>query len=191
MFFLVTLNTAAAGVVTVTFNTSNGTALAGQDYLATTGTITFQPGVQVQTITVPIVGDPADEDDEQFSVNLLTVGGNAFRREPEVADRHGIPQRFLVQILLQLKAGGLVASTRGAAGGYQLARAPDEITLADVLDVVDPPEPPAGGRKGDVSPLAAALQDKWDEIADARRKVLENTTIADLVAAGQGMQYVI
>src|SRR5262245_3234651 len=112
-------------------------------------------------------------------------------RLPEVADRHGIPQRFLVQILLQLKAGGLVASTRGAAGGYQLARAPDEITLADVLDVVDPPEQPTAGRKGDVSPLGAALQDKWDEIADARRKVLENTTIAELVSAGQGMQYVI
>jgi Rrf2 family transcriptional regulator, cysteine metabolism repressor len=113
-------------------------------------------------------------------------------RLPEVADRHGIPQRFLVQILLQLKAAGLVASTRGAAGGYQLARDPSDITLADVLDVVDPPEPAAaGGRKPDVSPLAAALQDKWDEIAEARRKVLENTTVAELVSAGEGMQYVI
>ena len=42
-----------------------------------------------------------------------------------IADKHGISQRFLVQILLQLKAAGLVASTRGAAGGYQLARPPE------------------------------------------------------------------
>ena len=41
-------------------------------------------------------------------------------RLADVADKHGIPQRFLVQILLQLKGAGLVASTRGAAGGYQV-----------------------------------------------------------------------
>jgi hypothetical protein len=42
-----------------------------------------------------------------------------------------------------------------------------------------------------VSPLAAALREKWGEIADARRAVLERTTVADLIAAGQGVQYVI
>ena len=112
-------------------------------------------------------------------------------RLPEIADRHGIPHRFLVQILLQLKGAGLVSSTRGAAGGYHLARDPDEITLADVLDVVDPPETAGGGRKKDVSPLLAALRDKWDEIHAARKQVLESTTVADLVTAGQGIQYVI
>ena len=45
-------------------------------------------------------------------------------RLADVADKHAIPGRFLVQILLQLKNAGLVASTRGAAGGYQLARPP-------------------------------------------------------------------
>ncbi|HEY3394892.1 MAG TPA: Rrf2 family transcriptional regulator, partial [Lacipirellulaceae bacterium] len=45
-----------------------------------------------------------------------------------IADEHAIPGRFLVQILLQLKGAGLVASTRGAAGGYRLARPPHEIT---------------------------------------------------------------
>ena len=90
-----------------------------------------------------------------------------------------------MQILLQLKGAGLVASARGAAGGYQLARTA-EITLADVLDVIDPPESTAVGRTGDVSPLAAALRAKWGEIAEARRAVLEGTTLADLIAAGAG-----
>jgi Rrf2 family protein len=49
----------------------------------------------------------------------------------EIADEHGIPARFLVQILLQLKGAGYVASTRGALGGYQLLKPPAKIPLAD------------------------------------------------------------
>ena len=59
-------------------------------------------------------------------------------REPvpirTLAARHGVPDRFLVQILLQLKAAGLVASTRGSAGGYRLARPPAEVSLGQVMD---------------------------------------------------------
>src|SRR6267142_952672 len=58
-------------------------------------------------------------------------------RLKDIADAHGIPQRFLVQILLQLKTAGLVASVRGAAGGYQLARTPDSISLADIINAID------------------------------------------------------
>ena len=61
-----------------------------------------------------------------------------------IAEQHGIPARFLVQILLQLKSGGIVASTRGAAGGYQLVRDPSQITLAEVMDVVE-------GQRSDVT----------------------------------------
>src|SRR5262252_5625903 len=58
-------------------------------------------------------------------------------RIKSIADTQGIPQRFLVQILLQLKTAGLVVSVRGAAGGYQLARPPEEITLAAVINAID------------------------------------------------------
>ena len=58
-----------------------------------------------------------------------------------IADRHGISQRFLVQILLQLKGAGLVDSTRGASGGYLLAKAPSLITLADIVHAIDQPPP--------------------------------------------------
>jgi DNA-binding IscR family transcriptional regulator len=89
-----------------------------------------------------------------------------------------------------------VASTRGAAGGYQLARPPEEIALADVLGVVDRADaPPARGRgtgrTRDVTALAAALHGVWDKIILARQQILRQTTLAELVEAGQGLQYVI
>jgi Rrf2 family protein len=62
-----------------------------------------------------------------------------------IAEAHGIPERYLVQILLQLKGAGLVYSTRGAAGGYRLARPADQISLGEVLTAIDGPgEPPSG-----------------------------------------------
>ena len=73
-----------------------------------------------------------------------------------IADEHGIPSRFLVQILLQLKGASLVASTRGAAGGYRLARPPREITLAEVIEVMEGDERPATNA-GKATPLVGAL----------------------------------
>ena len=59
-----------------------------------------------------------------------------------ISEKHDISHRFLVQILLQLKSAGLVASTRGASGGYHLGRTPERISIADIVNVIDPPEPP-------------------------------------------------
>ena len=118
-------------------------------------------------------------------------------RLADVADKHGIPQRFLVQILLQLKGAGLVSSVRGAAGGYQLARPPEEITLADVLGVIDRADAPVAknnrptNRDGEVSALAASLHTIWDAIQESRATILRRTTLAQLVETGQGLQYVI
>ncbi|MGL4420778.1 MAG: RrF2 family transcriptional regulator [Gemmataceae bacterium] len=117
-------------------------------------------------------------------------------RLADMADKHGIPQRFLVQILLQLKGGGLVASTRGASGGYHLARPPHEISLADVLNIVDRNEVSAAAqrpatRRGDISNLTVAIRGVWDSIQKARQEILERTTLASLVESGYGLQYVI
>lgn len=56
-----------------------------------------------------------------------------------IARRQGIPIRFLEQVMNALRKGGLVESYRGAAGGYRLARPPEEITLADVVQAVEGP----------------------------------------------------
>src|SRR5260221_7574981 len=113
-------------------------------------------------------------------------------RLPDIADKHGIAPRFLVQILLDLKRSGLVASTRGAAGGYALARSPEEITLYDVLKVVDPREQPA--RSDD--PLQPTVyvnnvRAVWDRIIDAQQAILKDTTLTELVQQSQALQYVI
>ena len=101
-----------------------------------------------------------------------------------IAEKHDISHRFLVQILLQLKGGGLVESTRGAAGGYLLGRPPDRITIADVVNVIDPPEPGRGDAAS--SPLARAIHGIWAQIQTAQRRILETTTLADLIQRVQG-----
>jgi streptogramin lyase len=68
--FTVTLSAASAVPVTVNFATADGTATAPSDYAATSGTLTFAPGVLTQTITVSVVGDLVVEPNETFTVNL-------------------------------------------------------------------------------------------------------------------------
>jgi Rrf2 family protein len=97
-----------------------------------------------------------------------------------IADEHGIPARFLVQILLQLKSASLVGSTRGAAGGYRLARPPREISLAEVIDVMEGSERPSTNA-GKATPLVGSLLGFCREMAAVERDRLEDTTLADLV----------
>jgi Rrf2 family protein len=109
-------------------------------------------------------------------------------RLKSIADSHSIPKRFLVQILLQLKGAGLVASTRGASGGYHLARAPDAITLADVIGVIDRSDNPAevrGGSSAPPSPLTRAIHGVWSDILDAQQRLLDSTTLATLLQRAQ------
>jgi len=68
--FTVTLSAASSQSVTVDFATAAGTALAGTDFVANNGTITFAPGEVTKTITVTVNGDTLDEANETFSVNL-------------------------------------------------------------------------------------------------------------------------
>ena len=68
--FPVTLSSASAQAVTVAYATADGTAKAGSDYSATTGTLTFKPGEKTKTIPVSVVSDTAVEQDETFTVTL-------------------------------------------------------------------------------------------------------------------------
>jgi Rrf2 family protein len=104
-----------------------------------------------------------------------------------IADMHHIPKRFLVQILLQLKAAGLVGSTRGAAGGYFLGREPENISLADIIGVIDRTENPAELRSGGADPtsLARAIHGVWSSILTTQQNILESTNLADLLKRAQ------
>jgi Rrf2 family protein len=95
----------------------------------------------------------------------------------EIATRQGIPQRYLEQVLQALKRAGLLASRRGAAGGYQLARAPEDITAGDVLRAVEgahaPFEARDPGRRGDLAQL-------WEEIGRGVSEVVDRLTFGEL-----------
>jgi hypothetical protein len=75
MAFIVTLSKASTKTVTVKYATSNGTATAGQDYTAASGTITFAPGVTSQNVNINVIGDTTVEPDETFTVTLSSPSG--------------------------------------------------------------------------------------------------------------------
>ena len=103
-----------------------------------------------------------------------------------IAKRHGIPPRFLVQILLQMKGAGFVSSTRGASGGYQLIKDPTTITLSDVMSVIEGRTKAVTPNITDHSPTSHVLLSVWDEIKRTERAMLESTTIASLVERVRG-----
>lgn len=98
-----------------------------------------------------------------------------------IADEHGIPSRFLVQILLQLKGAGFVSSTRGASGGYQLVRPPDEISLGEVMGVIEGQETEVTSTPKVSSPTARVLVETWREVAQVEHDALHAITFGELV----------
>lgn len=106
----------------------------------------------------------------------------------EIAESHGIPERYLVQILLQLKGAGLVQSTRGASGGYRLARAANRISLGEVLSAIDGP---GDSPRDNDKPAARVLAAVWENIRLAERAVLDKTSIADLSERALPMEWTI
>jgi Rrf2 family protein len=101
-----------------------------------------------------------------------------------IAASQDLPLKFVENILGELKHAGLVVSQRGPEGGYRLAVPADQITVAEVIRVVDGPlAAVAGVRPEAISypPGAEALPDVWLQARSQLRSVLENVTFADLV----------
>jgi Rrf2 family transcriptional regulator, cysteine metabolism repressor len=102
----------------------------------------------------------------------------------EIARRQAIPQRYLEQVLLALKRAGLLTSKRGSAGGYQLTRPPEDITVGDVLRAVEGTAAPfeAQRRGGRNTGERHDLAELWDEISNAVSKVVDQLSFGDLAA---------
>jgi Rrf2 family protein len=103
----------------------------------------------------------------------------------QIATAQSIPIKFLENILSELRHAGLVASQRGAEGGYALARPAAEIRLADVIRAVDGPLAHVRGTRPEnleYAGAAAALRDVWIALRKSIRGVLEAVTLADLAA---------
>jgi len=120
------------------------------------------------------------------SVELASHGAGPVKADT-VARAQSIPLRFLEQILLELKHAGIVASQRGAEGGYRLARPPEQIRLADVIRAVEGPLANVRGVRPEelaYEGRANALRDVFVALRANIRAVLEEVTVAD-VAAGE------
>jgi Rrf2 family protein len=100
-----------------------------------------------------------------------------------IAKAQEIPPKFLESILLQLRRGGVVNAQRGPEGGYWLARPAGEITLAEVIEIIDGPLSHVRGQTpSDLGYNSAAktLQDVWVAVEAQERAMLERVTFAHL-----------
>jgi Rrf2 family protein len=113
----------------------------------------------------------------------LAASGPGPVKGERLAQAQQIPANFLENILSDLRNAGLVASKRGAEGGYWLARPAEEITIADVIRAVDGPLANVRGlRSEQVSYRGGAerMRDVWIAVRANLRAVLEQVTLADL-----------
>ena len=104
----------------------------------------------------------------------------------DIAYEEGLPEKFLELILLELKNARIVDSARGAKGGYQLRRPPDEIHLSEIIRLIDGPLAPFGDAEQlrtliDRDAEHRALYRVFLDVRDAAAKILEHTTLADIV----------
>src|ERR1035437_4713414 len=102
-----------------------------------------------------------------------------------LASSQGLPPKFLESILNDLRRAGLLRSQRGAEGGYRLARAAKEITVADIIRPLDGPLAEVRGLRPEATNYegaAAHLQNVWVAVRSSLRSVLEVVTLADIVA---------
>ncbi|HEX9529831.1 MAG TPA: Rrf2 family transcriptional regulator [Acidimicrobiales bacterium] len=115
---------------------------------------------------------------------LAAAGGGPVKGEV-LAREQGLPLKFLENTLTTLRHAGLVEAQRGSEGGYRLARPAAQITVADIMRPLDGPLAEVRGEKPEEAVYegpAAHLRDVWVAVRAALREVLENVTLADIVA---------
>ncbi|MGQ9556112.1 MAG: RrF2 family transcriptional regulator [Anaerolineae bacterium] len=102
----------------------------------------------------------------------------------EIAEREQLSEKYIESLASILRSAGLLQSTRGAQGGYRLARPPEQITLRDIFEVLEGSEPfvpctadPSACQRGDW----CVTQEVWAKMYHASIRILEATTLADLV----------
>ncbi len=117
--FLVTLDAAAVGEVTVSYRTLDGTATAGEDYRSSSGTLTFPVSATARTVSVPLLDDAVDEAEERFALELSDASGARLARaraQGTIANSDPLPRAWLVRF------GRGVASHVADGIGERLAR---------------------------------------------------------------------
>ena len=122
----------------------------------------------------------------QALMTLARRYGNETIKIRDIAIDSDLPEKFLELILLELKNARIVESIRGAKGGYRLRRAPDEIKLSEIIRLVDGPLAPFGDADQlrnliVTDPDHRALYGVFLEVRDAAARILESTSVADII----------
>ncbi len=121
-----------------------------------------------------------------YAIAALAELGLSGGAEPvpigELARRREVPVQFLEQLFAVLRRAGILSSQRGVKGGYRFAREPSAVTVLEVVELLD-------------GPLGRDSTSVFADAAEAARKVLESTTIADVIEresreAGASMYYI-
>jgi len=118
------------------------------------------------------------------AIELAAAGGEPVKVDA-IAEAQEIPRKYLMNILGELKPTGIVASRRGADGGYWLAKSAAQVSLADLVRAVEGPLATVRGKgpesldyKGEAKPL----QDVWIAVRTNLRAIMDGTSLADVVA---------
>jgi len=125
-------------------------------------------------------------------LQLARHDGDGPMRIQEIADLEGLTPEYVAKLMRVLRKGGVVTSTRGAAGGYHLDRAAAEITLWDAVDILGGPlfpesfcETHPGALRDCVHSPSCSIRSVWRDLNNLLRTALSSVTIEDLKAGEQ------
>jgi Rrf2 family protein len=121
-------------------------------------------------------------------VALAKLPDGAYAGAGRIAQEIGAPQNYLGKLLKTLAEEGLVKSQKGLGGGFRLARAPQEITLIDVIEPIEHVSRWSDcilGRPecSEIDPCG--IHNRWKTVRDGYLRMLQRTTVAELVAKGE------
>jgi len=120
---------------------------------------------------------------------MVDLAQNYASNEPiplfQVAERQGISEGYLEQLMTYLRKGGLVRSVRGAQGGYLLAREPSRITAGEIIRCLEGPLSPTDCVSEDDPEFcdradACVTRLLWERVRESVASVLDNTSLEDL-----------
>lgn len=124
-------------------------------------------------------------------VDLALNYKKGMRQTQEIVRREDIPEKFLEQILVTLKNAGLIQSKRGVGGGHFLNKSPDEISLGEVIRLIDGPLAPLECVNTEhlncSKEITCGIRSVMLDVANATAEILDRVTLADVCNRTTGM----
>lgn len=114
--------------------------------------------------------------------------GQSVVRADDIAESEVIPPSFLAQILHELKRCGFATSRRGKTGGWKLAKSPDQITMLEVVEALEPDT--LGSQNETIGESGTAVHETFAAAQEATKKVLANSNLERLASGSEPMYFI-